>query len=95
MGCNCKSDISFSPLEAGKSLAKAVVSGIKSMSSGEVILVDEAIQKERMSICTSCDFHVVTLKKSRCRVCGCFLKLKTSLRDQECPHPDGPKWTSR
>ena len=45
--------------------------------------VDESIKEERLRICQECDkFFVPT---STCKVCGCFMKLKTTYDKARCP----------
>lgn len=45
--------------------------------------VSDEIQKMRFDLCKSCEF----LKQStnQCTKCGCFMKLKTTLPNAECP----------
>jgi hypothetical protein len=50
-----------------------------------------AMRNKRMAICLMCE-HKSTL--GTCGICGCVLKAKTSVRNQTCPHPDGPKWNA-
>lgn len=47
-----------------------------SMERSEKELVDE-----RMAICQTCPFFT----GKRCRKCGCFMALKTTLRQASCP----------
>lgn len=47
------------------------------------IKVKPKIQKERYDICLSCD--KLYKPTSSCRVCGCFMQLKTWMPDQRCP----------
>ena len=44
---------------------------------------DEDIIKERLEICNACEW----LRKGsqRCRKCGCFMTLKTTLKQAKCP----------
>lgn len=37
--------------------------------------------EERMSICRECPFFT----GNRCRKCGCFMQLKTTLKQASCP----------
>lgn len=41
------------------------------------------VQKERFDICLSCDKLYFPTKT--CRVCGCFMNLKTWMPEQSCP----------
>jgi hypothetical protein len=44
-------------------------------------------QKERLDICGTCENYV----DSRCKLCGCFMKLKVKAGNVRCPD-DPPKW---
>jgi len=46
-----------------------------------------AVQKERMDICNSCPFLISATKQ--CKLCGCFMPLKTKLPNASCPED---KW---
>lgn len=45
--------------------------------------VSDEIQEERMSICNSCP-ELIKLTH-QCKKCGCFMKLKTTLKEAACP----------
>ena len=45
--------------------------------------VDDAIKEQRLSICRECEHF--SEKNSKCHLCGCFLKIKTSWASEECP----------
>ena len=45
--------------------------------------VSDEIQKERFDICLSCP--ELTKLTSQCKKCGCFMKLKTTLKEAACP----------
>lgn len=94
MACNCKDDEQLFSLQKA---VNSVTSAVKSIVKAAVVkdytpFVDEATKTSRLEICKSCEHCMTTLKKPMCKVCGCFLNYKTSLRDQSCPHPDGEKW---
>lgn len=44
---------------------------------------------QKYKICTECDFFKV--KTKQCRLCGCFMPLKTLLPGMRCPD-NPPKW---
>lgn len=45
--------------------------------------VDSIIQKKRYDICLKCEhFSSVT---TNCKMCGCFMKLKTKIEKAKCP----------
>lgn len=61
----------------------------------------EAIAKERDAICTGCpekdvtgDKCLVPMTAPCCGVCGCKLAWKLRALSEECPHPDGPRWSA-
>lgn len=93
MGCNCEKNQNFSFREALKSTSRVANSAVKTFTLKDYQpLVSKEISQQRMIICKNCEYYTTLLKKSRCSICGCFLKAKTSLKDQRCPHPEGPKW---
>lgn len=47
------------------------------------IVVDVSIRTERLSICESCEKFNPKIRN--CRMCGCFMDLKTWLPKQKCP----------
>ncbi len=42
---------------------------------------DAELAEERMAICKTCEFFT----GKRCTKCGCFMALKTTLRQATCP----------
>jgi hypothetical protein len=44
---------------------------------------DKSVYDERYSICVACP-HFVKLT-NQCKKCGCFMSLKTKLKDSICP----------
>lgn len=44
---------------------------------------DPELIKERLAICNDCPWLNKTFVK--CRQCGCFMKLKTTLQQASCP----------
>lgn len=42
---------------------------------------EKDLVEERMAICQTCPFFT----GKRCRKCGCFMALKTTLRQATCP----------
>lgn len=44
---------------------------------------DKDIIEERLAICNTCEW--LRPKTQRCRKCGCFMALKTTLLQAKCP----------
>jgi hypothetical protein len=44
---------------------------------------DKQLIESRLVICNSCEWFNKRLAK--CKKCGCFMKLKTTLQDAACP----------
>lgn len=44
---------------------------------------DEELIQYRLDICNSCEW--LDKRLTRCRQCGCFMKLKSTLKRAECP----------
>lgn len=57
--------------------------GQKIISDGLSKKVSKKIQEERYSICQSCE--KLYRPSDTCRVCGCFMKVKTWMPNQSCP----------
>lgn len=45
--------------------------------------VSEEKKEERLNICRSCNFFNDTVYQ--CKLCGCFLQIKTSWASEKCP----------
>mgnify|MGYP001726691971 CR=1 FL=1 len=64
---------------------------------------------ERLAICAKCEYNsknymgskglfhwfwnTINLSKPFCEICGCNLRNKLSEPLEQCPHPNGAKWT--
>ena len=44
---------------------------------------DEELIKDRLDICNTCP--MLNKKLMQCKKCGCFMKLKTTLKGAKCP----------
>ena len=44
---------------------------------------DEELIQERLAICNECPW--LDKRTIRCRQCGCFMKLKSTLKQASCP----------
>jgi hypothetical protein len=44
---------------------------------------------EKMKVCEACEFYKEVTKQ--CRLCGCFMPLKTLLPGMQCPDSP-PRW---
>ena len=51
--------------------------------------VPEEIQHYRYSVCKSCD--KLYKPTDTCKVCGCFMRVKTWMPNQSCPIGNWPK----
>jgi hypothetical protein len=49
--------------------------------------VDDAEKARRLAICRECEHF----DAGRCRLCGCFMAIKSAMALEKCPH-DPPKW---
>lgn len=60
-----------------KDIAKGMLHGRLPTAAGE------DLARERMKLCEGCsEFARIT---RQCKLCGCFLDLKTKMLDAECP----------
>ena len=64
--------------QAAEKTADTMVEGIK-----EKITVPEDVRQARWDICESCD--KLYKPTNSCKLCGCFMKIKTTLPFAECP----------
>lgn len=63
--------------------ARMVSEGTKAFLEETSIKVSDEIREERFNICKSCDqFHKQT---EFCRICGCFMPIKTYVPTTSCP----------
>lgn len=71
--------------EQGKNLTKFTFEVVKDALtvSEPQIYASKELQKERLSICHSCDYYHI--KQNRCRHCGCWLDHKVKFQVTYCP----------
>ena len=60
---------------------------LQSTETDVKLLVPDEVAKQRFDICLQCEhlYH----KTNTCKLCGCFMKIKTTLSNQTCP---AKKW---
>ncbi len=44
---------------------------------------DQSLIEERLKVCNSCEWFDKRL--ARCRKCGCFMRMKSTLKQAQCP----------
>jgi hypothetical protein len=49
------------------------------------ILAPEELQKERLDICSNCEFYKESFGINVCDVCGCYMSMKVKIKQLECP----------
>lgn len=49
---------------------------------------NNVLARRRLSICVDCEL----LKWGLCTGCGCVAKVKATIEEEYCPHPEGDKW---
>jgi hypothetical protein len=71
-----------------KPVVAKIVQGVAGLckAAAGVGTADKAIIKLRRELCAKCE-HASAGDRgmSRCGLCGCFIRPKTVLKDQECP----------
>ena len=73
-------------VDNGNSSFKFTKSLIKSLPPApNIIQASDPIQKERLSICKSCEFYKNESGEPSCGQCGCPLKSKISIAEESCP----------
>lgn len=79
--------------EQGKNLTRSVNGIIRAVSNRETLIVPNDIKNERLEICSTCEW--ISKNKSRCKSCGCILKMKTSLAVSSCPEGKWGEWENK
>jgi hypothetical protein len=69
--------------EMAKGLLQSTGEVVQGILKNEGVFVSDDIQRERMRICSSCEFF--RYSDNRCSKCGCFMQNKTKLKKVECP----------
>jgi len=46
-------------------------------------LADKSVAKYRQSICNNCEYRRPII--NQCKLCGCFMSLKTKIDSSKCP----------
>ncbi len=66
----------------------------KELLTGSLQQVDETTWKQRAELCMNCEHRIKTplTKLGNCGKCGCFLDIKTTLKNASCPLN---KWTAK
>lgn len=67
--------------QKARNAAGATTRVIKAVATGQQVVVDQAEQDRRMTICTVCEFFTGTT----CRKCGCHIRFKAKLQTEHCP----------
>ena len=75
-----------------KSLVSAAGRAAKDAALLKTITVPEEVKAVRLEACANCEKW--NADDRRCTECGCKTDLKLSLATEQCPHPDGPRWTA-
>ena len=50
--------------------------------------VDDILYRNRLSFCRECDY----LLSGMCIKCGCYVEVRTALKNKSCPDFNNPKW---
>lgn len=79
--------------DLGLSLFKDTSKLVRNALKGKKTLVPEEVVDERLSICDSCEYLLITKKnRSRCTKCGCFMDIKAHIATSECPIHKWNEW---
>lgn len=72
---------------------KAILASVRELyNTGSVIVPSHVVQK-RLETCYRCNDYNPTARQ--CRVCSCYLDLKTQLRAEECPKKKWGRWPKK
>ncbi len=74
-------------LEAGEKVTyDEIMQYVASIDESEK--ADEATANKRLNLCKNCD----NLISGMCLKCGCYVEVRTRLKNSECPNYDNKKW---
>ena len=78
-----------------KNAAKAGAKLVAQAATGGPVFVPPEVKAARVAACQACPKWDSTgaAGTGRCTVCGCSTAAKLALATEQCPHPDGPRWT--
>ena len=65
---------------------------LKARKEGRKMIVPPEIASYRMEQCNKCEHLNPSILGKRCKICGCFLKLKTPLSFEECIDVNNVRW---
>jgi len=49
----------------------------------EKLIASDDVVKDRLDICMSCEYLITYT--NQCKKCGCFINLKTKIKNAKCP----------
>lgn len=86
-GCNCGGKVVHIPLQnvTSKDPVKPAPFGVLDAAKAAFSkdgFVTEEIKKKRMDVCSKCEHLSIT---RQCKVCLCFVDLKTKFSEAHCP----------
>lgn len=87
----CGALLATTPLPLSRTVGNAALAVARAMAAvarGEAVLVDRATRLARRAACAPCPAN----PGGRCVLCGCWVRAKTLLTTEECPHPEGSRW---
>jgi len=67
-----------------KNVGQSVINNIKQVMAGGNLRCESEETIRRLSICKACPLYIAD--KSRCSICGCYLKVKVTLQAERCPN---------
>lgn len=74
-------------LEAGETESYKTVTDYLS-NLDKSLMVSDDVYKKRLSCCKSCE----NLISGMCLKCGCYVEIRTALKEKSCPDFNNPKW---
>ncbi|MFR5877070.1 MAG: DUF6171 family protein [Eubacterium sp.] len=74
-------------LEAGESVTYSeIMAYVSTLDKSE--LAEQSVFEDRITHCKNCD----SLIAGMCRKCGCYVEVRTRLKNADCPDFDNRKW---
>jgi hypothetical protein len=69
----------------------AVASLVDQIPIAPELKATEELINKRLAICSVCG---ALRERVLCAYCGCFVRFRTRVLKQYCPHPEGEKWST-
>ena len=80
---NSPVEMNNNPVSLLFNLTGTAVDSLKGITQRGILLANQEKIQQRMDICYKC--NCLDIKTVRCKLCGCFMKIKVRLDGSKCP----------